>query len=365
MSPGAGRDGRLRLGVLFGGRTPEHEVSVMSARSILEESDSRRFEAVPLGITRGGSWLTQEATRERLARGEGYSSLGDESEPGLLRSAPALAELAAVDVVFPIVHGVTGEDGLLQGLLELAGLPYVGSGVAASARGMDKALMRESFGAAGLPQPRHLVLRDRELSEQTSGERVGREIGFPCFVKPASGGSSVGVSPVATASELDGALRLASRHDSAVLVERALTGREVECAVLGNEDPRASPLGEIRAPGGFYSYQAKYEDDSAELVVPAEVSAAAARLVQRYAIEAFRALDCAGRARVDFFVDEESEAEPQIHVLELNTLPGFTPISMFPRLWQEAGLSYAELITRLVELALERHGRSREEGTGA
>ncbi len=365
MSAGAGRDGRLRLGVLFGGRSSEHEVSVMSARSILQESDRSRFEAVPLGITRGGSWLTEEATRERLARSEGYSSLGDEAEPGLLGSAEALSELATVDVVFPIVHGVTGEDGLLQGLLELAGLPYVGSGVAASARGMDKGLMRQSFAAAGLPQPHHLVLGRRELSEEAWSERVEREIGFPCFVKPASGGSSVGVSPVASPSELDGAVRLASRHDRAVLVERSLRGREVECAVLGNEDPRSSPLGEIRAPGGFYSYQAKYGDDSAELVVPAEVSPGAARLVQRYAVEAFRALDCAGLARVDFFVDEESSAEPEIHVLELNTLPGFTPISMYPRLWREAGLSYAELITRLVELALERHADARGGGTGA
>ncbi len=359
------RDRRLRLGILFGGRSAEHEVSVMSARSILNESDSRRFETVPLGITRGGSWLTEEATRERLASGHGYSSLGDEAEPGLLGSAAALAKLATVDVVFPIVHGAQGEDGSLQGLLELAELPYVGSGVAASALGMNKALMRGSFSAAGLPQPRHLVLRDLELHEHAASERIEREIGFPCFVKPACGGSSVGVSPVAAVGDLRGALELAAHHDRTVLVERALTGREVECAVLGNAEPEASPLGEIRAPGGFYSYAAKYEDDSAELVVPAAVSEEATRLVQRYAIQAFRALDCAGLARVDFFVDEESTAEPQIHVLELNTLPGFTPISMYPRLWLEAGLPYAELITRLVRLALERHERAREGGTRA
>ena len=337
----------------------------MSARSILTESDSRRFEAVPLGITRGGSWLTSEATRERLARGEGYSSLGEEAEPGLLGSAEALAELASVDVVFPIVHGETGEDGSLQGLLELAELPYVGSGVAASARGMDKALMRQSFGAAGLPQPPYLVLAGDEGPPQAARERVAREIGFPCFVKPASGGSSVGVSRVAAAAGLAAAIEVAARYDRSVLVERALRGREVECAVLGNREPEASPLGEVRVPGGFYDYRAKYEDDSAELVVPAAVSEQATGLVQRCAIEAFRALGCAGLARVDFFVDEESSARPAVYVLELNTLPGFTPISMYPRLWLEAGLSYAELITRLVELALERDLATREGAPGA
>ena len=337
----------------------------MSARSILAESDRRRFEPVPLGITRGGSWLTSEATRERLARGEGYSSLGEETEPGLLGSAAALAELASVDVVFPIVHGESGEDGSLQGLLELAELPYVGSGVAASARGMDKTLMRESLGAAGLPQPRYLVLSADGPPPEAQQERVAREIGFPCFVKPASCGSSVGVSRVAGASGLAAAIEAAGRYDRSVLVERALSGREVECAVLGNREPEASPLGEIRVPGGFYDYRAKYEDDSAELVVPAAVSERAAGLVRRLAIEAFRALGCSGLARVDFFVDEERSGRPAVHVLELNTLPGFTPISMYPRLWLEAGLSYAELITRLVELALDRDRPARRGAAGA
>jgi D-alanine-D-alanine ligase len=358
---GAGRSERLRLGVLFGGRSAEHEVSVVSARSILREADATRFEVVPLGITRGGGWLTEAETRVRLASVEAgeQRGLGDEPEPALLEAGAALADLAALDVVFPVVHGTQGEDGTLQGLLELAGLPYVGSGVAASALGMDKALMRQAFATAGLPQPRHLVLRDRERCGDDARDDVEREIGYPCFVKPANGGSSVGVSPVRAAEELGAAVVEASRHDRTVLVEEALTGREVECAVLGNAEPEASPLGEIRAPGGFYSYAAKYEDDSAELVVPAEISGAATERVQRYALDAFRALDCAGLARVDFFVDEDAGGDPAIHVLELNTLPGFTPISMYPRLWQEAGLSYAELITRLVELALERHRSAR------
>jgi len=360
------RGARLRLGVLFGGRSTEHEVSVVSARSILREADPARFEAVPIGITRGGGWLTEAETRSRLDRIEAgaSSSLGDEPAPALLDAGDALADLAAVDVVFPIVHGTQGEDGTLQGLLELAGLPYVGSGVAASALGMDKALMRQAFASAGLPQPRHVVLRDRELCGDAARAGVESEIGYPCFVKPANGGSSVGVSPVGAPEELSAAVAEASRHDRTVLVEEALTGREVECAVLGNAEPQASPLGEIRAPDGFYSYAAKYENDSAELVVPAAISEAAAERVQRCAIDAFRALDCAGLARVDFFVDEEAGGEPAIHVLELNTLPGFTPISMYPRLWQEAGLSYPELITRLVELALERDRGTRAR-TGA
>lgn len=360
-SPRRAGNRRLRLGVLFGGRSSEHEVSIMSARSILSEVDTDRFETVPLGITRGGSWLTEAETRVRLERveAEGSHSLGEETQPGLLGSGKALADLATVDVVFPIVHGAQGEDGSLQGFLELANLPYVGSGIAASALGMNKALMRQSFAAAGLPQPRHLVLRDHQLRGGGADDRIEREIGFPCFVKPANGGSSVGVSRVASRAELAGALELAARHDHTVLVEHALAGREVECAVLGNAEPEASPLGEIRARDGFYSYTAKYEDDSADLVIPAAVSGEAAQHVQRDALKAFRALGCAGLARVDFFVDEETAGEPQIHVLEVNTLPGFTPISMYPRLWMETGLSYAELITRLVELALDHRGTDR------
>ncbi len=360
---------RLRLGVLFGGRSAEHEISVSSARSILREANTARFEIVPLGITRGGGWLTEAETRARLAHVEAGDSrdLGNEPDPELLDASASIADLMSVDVVFPIVHGPQGEDGTLQGLLELARLPYVGSGVSASAIGMDKALMRQAFAAAGLTQPRYLVLRDHEFCGDVDGAYVEREIGYPCFVKPANGGSSVGVSPVHAREELGAAITKALRYDRTVLVEEALSGHEVECAVLGNTDPEASPLGEIRAPDGFYSYAAKYEDDSAELVVPAAISDTATSRVQRSAIDAFRALDCAGLARVDFFVDEESDSNPNIYVLELNTLPGFTPISMYPRLWQEAGLSYAELITRLVELALERHhsDRARQGGSHA
>ncbi len=349
---------RMRLGVIFGGRSTEHEVSVTSARGVMREADAERFEVIPFGITRGGAWLTPEETRTRLARVEAgeSGSIGEEAGEGVFAYPQALAALATLDAVFPIVHGTFGEDGTLQGLLELADIPYVGSGVAASAAGMDKELMRAAFAQAGLPQPRYTVLRDSEArspSEQTI-RAIESDLGYPCFVKPANGGSSVGVSKAFSREDFHGAVAKAAKHDRKVMVEEALSGREVECAVLGNADPRPSPLGEIRPGGDFYTYEAKYDDDSTELIVPAELSDAETARVRQYAVRAFRAIDCAGLARVDFFVDDG-----EARVIEVNTLPGFTPISMYPRLWQEAGLSYSDLITRLVELGIERHREAR------
>lgn len=350
---------RLRLAVICGGRSPEHAVSVVSARSILREADPTRFEAVAFGITRGGRWLTPDETRLRLARVEAgeTDTLGDEVGDGLLSSPAALAALAEMDVVFPIVHGRMGEDGTLQGVLEAAEKPYVGSGIAASAIGMDKEQMRAVFGAAGLPQPRYAVLRDDGAREPTDAalRELERDLGYPCFVKPANGGSSLGVSKASTREDLMDAIALAARYDRKVLVEAAMRGREVECAVLGNADPQPSPLGEITPHAEFYSYEAKYADDSTELTVPAVLPDAIAHRVQEYALRAFRAVDCAGMARVDFFVDPPDS----IHLIEVNTLPGFTPISMYPRLWQHAGVSYPALISRLVDLAIERHEEAR------
>ena len=351
---------RTRLAVILGGRSPEHEVSVVSARSIIREADPERFEVVPFGITRGGAWLTPDETAARLEAVEAgrTAGLGEEEGKGLLAAAGVLAALAAVDVAFPIVHGRSGEDGSLQGLLELAGVPYVGSGVAASALGMDKAQMRAVFAAHGIPQPSYLVLRDDALSELIGGTpsrealaSIERTVGYPCFAKPANGGSSIGVGKVGSRESLADAVTHAARYDRKVVIEAAIEGREVECAVLGNADPRPSPLGEIRPRGEFYSYEEKYGDEGAELVVPAELSTAAAARVQEVALDAYRAIDCAGLARIDCMV-----AEPEdVRVIEVNTLPGFTPISMFPRLWEEAGLDYRSLITRLVGLGLERH----------
>jgi D-alanine-D-alanine ligase len=349
----------MKMAVICGGRSPEHPVSVVSARSIIREADPERFEVIPFGITKGGRWLTPEQTGDRLARvGRGETdTLGDDLGRGVLATADVLAALSEVDVVFPIVHGRLGEDGTLQGLCELAQKPYVGPGVTASAIGMDKVQMRAVFAHAGLPQPKYAVLED-EGARSPSGDALRdleREVGYPCFVKPANGGSSLGVSKAGTREDLLEATALAARYDRKLLVEEAIEGREVECAVLGNTDPQPSPLGEIRPHAEFYTYEAKYSDDSTELIVPAALDASTAALVQDAAVRAFRAVDCAGMARVDFFVTPDNS----IRVIELNTLPGFTPISMYPRLWQHAGMSYPELISRLVDLALERFEEAR------
>ncbi|RLT38764.1 MAG: D-alanine--D-alanine ligase [Chloroflexi bacterium] len=348
-----------KLGVIFGGRSMEHEVSVVSARGVMREADPQRFEVVPFGITRRGAWLTPDETRRRLVGIEAGDtrSLGDDEGEGAFAYPAVTALLGEMDVVFPIIHGTFGEDGTLQGLLEMAELPYVGSGVAASAVGMDKALMRAVFAAHGVPQTDYVVLADEEMRTPSDDmmRRIERELGYPCFVKPANGGSSVGVSRAASREDFGEALAGAAQYDRKVLVEAAVTGREIECAVLGNHDAEGSPLGEIRPTTEFYDYKAKYLDDSAELIVPAQVDAASAERVRSLALRAYRALDCAGLARVDFFL----EPSGSVKCIEVNTLPGFTPISMYPRLWQEAGLSYRDLISRLVDLAFERFAEVR------
>ncbi|MEZ4503228.1 MAG: D-alanine--D-alanine ligase family protein [Dehalococcoidia bacterium] len=355
---------RTRLAVVFGGMSPEHEVSVTSARSVMREADAERFEVIPFGISKRGRWLTPEETRARLARVEAGDTrdIGEDEARGLLASADVLAALDDIDVAFPIVHGTFGEDGTLQGFLELAGIPYVGSGVAASAIGLDKELMRAVFAQAGLPQAPYTVLRDASITSPDADclRGIEREIGYPCFVKPANGGSSVGVSKARSREDLGAALVEAGRHDRKVLVEAFLEGQEVECAVLGNERPEASPIGEITPrTAEFYTYEAKYLDDSTDLTVPARLDAAVAAEVQSLSLRAYRAMDCAGLARVDFFVTADGP-----RVLEINTLPGFTPISMYPRLWGEAGVPYSDLISRLVDLAFERHERDARRGGG-
>lgn len=360
---------KQRLAVIFGGRSPEHDVSVVSARAILREADPDRFEVLPFGVTRSGHWLTPRETAAQLtaieagerpdlitpdgAAADGASA--DRALPSILDAPEVLSALRSIDVVFPIVHGRNGEDGTLQGLCELAGLPYVGSGVAASAAGMDKVLMRAAFTAAGLPQARYAVLTDREATAPTAADvaAIGSSLGYPLFVKPANGGSSIGVGRARSSEDFPAAITEAARYDRKVMIEEALPGREIECAVLGNAEPRPSPLGEIRPAEDFYTYEAKYGDRGTELIVPADLPPETAQRVQDYALRAFRALDCAGLARVDCFVDG-----PDVWVNEINTLPGFTPISMYPRLWQESGVSYRQLITRLVEFALERHERA-------
>ncbi len=347
---------RTRLGVVFGCRSEEHEVSVVSAMDVLREVDSARFETVPFGVTREGRWLTPQETGRELGRVEPlFSKQMHGDVPPLVQRTDLIEQLAGLDVVFPLIHGVNGEDGTLQGMLEMFGLPYIGCGVAASAIGMDKALQKQLFQQAGLRTARYLSVHAREWD--ADGDDIARGIesavGYPAFVKPCNGGSSVGVSKVRSREDLGEAMRAAFALDRKVLVEKAVQGREIDCGVLGNDEPEASPVGEVIAAGEFYDYAAKYLDESASIVAPAALSEEQSRAVRESALRAYRALDCAGFARVDFFLPEDGT--PVIN--EINTLPGFRPTSMFPLLWQKAGVTYRELISRLVDLAF---GRFRE-----
>lgn len=353
---------RLRVGIIFGGRSGEHEVSVMSARGILKALDPDRFEPVLIGIDRQGRWqliesralLAPPAAAAAQAVGVGalvpVSSTATSS--ALVRSGSAdLRGQFGVDVFFPIVHGTQGEDGALQGLLEMAGAPYVGCGVLGSAVGMDKDVSKRLLRDGGLPVVDFIVVRAGR-SDETLGERVGAELGYPCFVKPANLGSSVGVVKVRSAMELPAALAQGFRYDRKLVIERAIAAREIETAVLGLGAPRVSVPGEIVPRHEFYSYEAKYLDpDGAELIVPAPLSAEQTREVQALSLRAFEVLELEGLARVDFFLEKDTG---RWFVNEVNTLPGFTEVSMYARMWQHSGLSYRDLVTGLLELALER-----------
>ncbi len=366
---------RKRIVVLFGGRSAEHEISCISARSVLEALDPERYEAVPIGITKEGRWHLLPSGPPALAAGaagalpEVTDSLGEDvsldQEPGAHALVTEDGTRTEIDVVFPVLHGPFGEDGAVQGMLELAGVPYVGAGVLASAVGMDKAVQKVLFAAAGLPVVDHEVVHEREWEEDPEGvEARAAHLGFPLFAKPATLGSSVGISKVHAVGELHAGLQEALRYARKAVVERSVEGaREIECAVLGNDDPVASIAGEIVPRGHeFYDYEAKYLDDGgADLVIPASLPPEALEAVQRMAVAAFKAIDCAGMARVDFFLTIDGD----LIVNEINTIPGFTSISMYPKLWQASGLSYAALIDRLVELAVERNELERKKGTGA
>jgi D-alanine-D-alanine ligase len=343
---------RIRVAVVYGGRSSEHAISCVSAGSILRHLDPDRFEVIPVGITAEGTWLRTDARPEDLAITDRRlpAVIGDSATPLEL----AAGILAAVDVVFPILHGPYGEDGTIQGLLELAGVPYVGAGVFASAAGMDKEFAKKVLGAAGLPIGDYVVLRPRQKSP--SAEDVER-LGFPLFVKPARGGSSIGVSRVVSAGDLPAAIAEARRHDPKVIIEAAIEGRELECGVLEFPDGsvRASTIGEIRVAGfdgredGFYDFETKYLDDAAELDVPAILDDGTADELRELAIATFTALDCQGLARVDFFLTEHGPV-----VNEINTMPGFTTISMFPRMWGASGVDYPTLLGTMVQTALAR-----------
>lgn len=354
---------RLRVGVIFGGQSVEHEVSLVSARSIFQQLGEDRYEVVPIGITRRGRWITSKDWAALLR--EGLESAGaqacflppDASVGGLVMLEPG-GGAVRLDVIFPIVHGRHGEDGTLQGLLELAGIPYVGAGVLASSVGMDKDLMKRVFRDAGLPvvRGRTLLRKDWEGARHELLDSLPADLGFPCFVKPANTGSSVGITKAKTRGDLESGLNLAFRYDRKVVVEVAVDAREIECSVLGNDAPQASVAGEIVPCNEFYDYEAKYVGEGSELLIPAPLPPATAEEVRRLAVAAFKALDASGMARVDFFLDRRTGA---VYLNEVNTLPGFTPISMYPKLWEASGVPYADLLDRLIDLALERH---REKG---
>lgn len=354
-----------RVGLLFGGRSVEHEVSIVSARGVDAAMARTSLTCVPLGVAGDGRWLSPEASRRVLAgraarvdpsaeAEDGIRVVLDPGGRGLLRlSSDGSTRALEIDVLFPLVHGWGGEDGRLQGALELACVPYVGSGVLASAAGMDKAVAKEIFAAHGIDVvPWILVTRfDWSSAPARVRERVAGEIGFPAFVKPANGGSSVGVSKVREVAALDRAIAHALAHDRRVVVERGVDAREIECAVLGNDAPEASGLGEIAPAGEFYDYAAKYLDAGSTLTIPADLPGEATTRIRELALRAYRALDLCGFSRVDFLV-ERPTGRPYLN--EVNTLPGFTPISMFPKLWEASGVPFERLVERLVDLAFER-----------
>jgi D-alanine-D-alanine ligase len=345
---------KIRVVVLFGGRSAEHDVSCVTAVHVLRALDPDRYDILPIGITADGRWVVDESNRGMLRGGPAPRALevgGREISP-FVPVAEASDEGAQL-VFLPLLHGPFGEDGTVQGLLEVAGVPYVGSGVLGSALSMDKAKAKEVLGARGIPQPRWIALRDDEIGPGVR-DRVSAELGWPVFVKPANLGSSVGVSKVKDSEGLDRALEQAFGFDEWALVEEAVTGREIEVAVLGNREPEASVPGEIVASREFYDYEDKYLVDGARLVVPAPLAPDATARVRALALEAVDALRAEGMARVDFFYEEHARG---FLVNEINTIPGFTPVSMYPKLWEASGLPYPKLVDRLVELALERQRR--------
>jgi len=379
---------KLRVGVLFGGRSGEHEISLLSAASVLKAISKDKYDVVPIGITKEGRWLT-ETHAERLLRGENAPDNGRSLRAGDPQTTPGAAVLAKgeavivppmpqspgmipfesaaptgtqgiqVDVIFPVLHGTFGEDGTIQGLLELADIPYVGAGVLGSAAGMDKDVMKQLFSAAGLAIVKHVtILRSQwEKDPKKVTRMVESKLKYPLFVKPANLGSSVGISKAHDRKELGPAIAVAAGYDRKIVIEQGVGGkkqkaRELECSVLGNDEPKASTVGEIIPCAEFYDYSAKYLDEGSQPVIPAKISKKQMKEVQEMAVRAFLAVDCSGLARVDFLMDPKNG---KIYLNEINTMPGFTSISMYPKLWAASGLAYSELIDRLVQLALQRH----------
>jgi D-alanine-D-alanine ligase len=372
---------KLRIGILFGGRSGEHEVSLLSAASVLKAIDQTKYEVIPIGITKQGQWLTSADAQHLLAGNTKPAPIQKKraatksvalhasanSHEALAQQNGSLAQ--SLDVIFPVLHGTFGEDGTIQGLFELADIAYVGSGVLGSATGMDKTVMKQLFAAAGLPQTPHVNLLRSEWKADAKRciKRIEKKLSYPVFVKPANLGSSVGISKVHDLSELAPAMDLAASYDRKLIIEQGVGGpgakpRELEVAVLGNDSPEASVVGEIVPGAEFYDYNAKYHSDASIPIIPAQLSKSESKQIREMAIAAFHACDCAGLARVDFLMEpaiknkkgKESKAA-RIYLNEINTMPGFTSISMYPKLWEASGVPYKQLIDRLITLAADRH----------
>lgn len=351
---------KKRIAVIFGGQSSEHEVSRFSAEAVLRNIDKEKFDVAMIGITKDGRWLSYDGPLELLGTGE-WQALAEaraQTQQVLLSAGTAMAaaekDSRQIDVAFPVLHGCNGEDGTIQGLFELAGIPYVGCGVLGSALGMDKAYSKIVFEKEGIPQGKYLVFNRKQLSRELEAmmDKVENTLTYPCFVKPSNAGSSVGVSKAHDRGELEAALQLAARYDRRFLVEEFMDGHEAECAVLGNDDPIASTVGEVIPCNEFYDYEAKYmSGDSSEVVIPAKLPADVIEKIRNYSLKAFKALDCSGLARADFFVKKDTG---EVYINEINTMPGFTQISMYSKLWSASGLPYNKLVERLIELALER-----------
>ncbi len=363
------KTGKIKVGVVFGGRSGEHEVSLVSAQSIMKALDPKKFDVVPIGISKKGKWLVGDEPQNLLTGSaetpqlemKGQSGvLGDPTHKGmiLLDSSKSL-DRVKLDVIFPIVHGTYGEDGTLQGMLEIADIPYVGCGVLASSLGMDKTSQKRVFRDAGLPvtQFKEIIRRDWRANPEKILSEIESEFSYPCFIKPVNSGSSVGISKAHDRNELIQSCNLAARYDRKILVEGFVDGRELEVSVLGNDEPIASVPGEVVPCNEFYDYTAKYIDERSKLHIPAEISPEKISEIREMAVKAFKSLDCAGMARVDFFMEK---ATGKLVLNEINTIPGFTSVSMYPKLWEASGISYSELVTKLVELAFERFSDKQE-----
>ncbi|WP_346428478.1 D-alanine--D-alanine ligase [Alicyclobacillus mengziensis] len=366
---------RIRVGVVFGGKSGEHEVSIESAKSVIEALDRNKYDVMPIAIDKQGRWSAGERARRVLEGGwatlqaprtngnvvtEGNTGddvfAGSVPEQGLQTGQPSVIPehvMESIDVLFPVLHGSYGEDGTVQGMFELLNVPYVGAGVAASSVGMDKVLMKRMFAAVGLPQVDYVYCTRNEWETDPSmvTKNVETRLGYPCFVKPANLGSSVGISKVKSQAELRNAIDLAAKYDRKIIIEQGLNVREVEVAVLGNDAPKASVPGEVIPSNEFYDYRAKYLDGESTLMIPAPISDELTEEIRRLAIQAYKAIDCSGLARVDFFVEKDTQ---RVLINEINTMPGFTKFSMYPKLWEATGVAYSELIGKLLAYAIER-----------